>query len=712
MTSVYLVSDPRMTLHRPVQPPEGQEQHRQLDPPCERPERIVRIMERLQELEHVLVGFRRNSDANNDRKNVAAGKLQGDGGMEGTPMPFVRSTCSPVSRETVTLLHPGEYYDKLRATSTLSDGVLHQLTVDTLSGDDVYYHNDTFLAATLACGGVVGCIDSVLGGAGMTVAKHHQIPQAQGYSSGSGTVSDNEDLGNESPRDVASFPDGNSSDNGNGGGSGGGSGSGSGNAITSNNTTATPIRPENSASRALAIVRPPGHHACQSRSMGFCFLNSVAVAAKYALTQHSSKCQRVLILDWDVHHGNGTQDLTYDDPNILYVSLHRIAKQGSKLYFFPGTGRPDEVGHDAAEGANLNVAWDIRGVGNVEYAAAFSELILPLVSAFDPSLVMISCGFDAAEGDLIGDCLLSPEMYYRMTRSLLATAGISVPTVVALEGGYNLDVITDCAEAVALALLDEPWAHRVELTRSSAFEVAASEGNDSHTKLRERNEVFGSSIDSSNIDMVKDMSIRSVDMVKDMSIRSIGELQEDPSCASFNASTIMESVRQIISDDQSGAGDDGEGNGDGDGDCDSSSTSSLDIHSSLRHLKAVEGDDPGSISGGLALPSPIISPPQLTAEERLRAGRTELSSFWNYDSPSARMKGMGAKKSAIRCINQSIRAIRNTSRWRDGTRLRTKEIPNQNEFVPLVSTRNRRNAAMAAQSVEDMNASLGNVSMR
>lgn len=105
MTSVHLVSDPRMTLHRPVQPPEGQEQHRQLNPPCERPERIVRIMQRLQELEHVLVGFRRkNSDANNDHKNAATGKLQGDGGMEGTPMPFVRSTCSPVSRET------GEYY--------------------------------------------------------------------------------------------------------------------------------------------------------------------------------------------------------------------------------------------------------------------------------------------------------------------------------------------------------------------------------------------------------------------------------------------------------------------------------------------------------------------------------------------------------------------------------------------------------------------------
>ena len=560
--------------------------------------------------------------------------------------------------------------------------MLHQITLDTLIGDDVYYHKDTFLAATLACGGVVRCIDSVLGDAGVP-PKHHQIHQAQDCSSGSGAFSDNEDLGNESPRDVASFTDGNSSDNGNG----------SGNAITSNNTTATPIRPENDARRALAIVRPPGHHACQSRSMGFCFLNSVAVAAKHALTQHSSKCQRVLILDWDVHHGNGTQDLTYDDPNILYVSLHRIAKQGSKLYFFPGTGRPDEVGHDAAEGANLNVAWDIRGVGNVEYAAAFSELILPLVSAFDPSLIMISCGFDAAEGDLIGDCLLSPEMYYRMTRSLLATAGISVPAVVALEGGYNLDVITDCAEAVALALLDEPWQHRVELTRSSAFEVTASESNDSHTKLRERNEAFGSSIDSSNVDMVKDMSIR-----------SIGELQEDPSCASFNASTIMESVRQIVSDDQSGDGDDGDG--------DSSSTSSLDIHSSLRHLKAVEGDDPGSISGGLTLPSPIISPPLLTAEERLRAGRIELSSFWNYDSPSPRMKGMGAKKSAIRCINQSIRAIRNTSRWRDGTRLRTKEVPNQNEFVPLVSTRNRRNAAMAAQSVEDMNASLGNVSMR
>lgn len=187
--------------------------------------------------------------------------------------------------------------------------------------------------------------------------------------------------------------------------------------------------------------------------LGFCFFNSVVVAAKHAI--HNKGVRRVVILDWDIHHGNGTQDLTYDDPNILYISLHRKG-QNSKS-FFPGTGSHEEVGSGDAEGTNLNITWTKGGVGNTEYAAAFSELILPLVVEFEPNLVLVSCGFDAAKGDLLGDCEVTPEMYYCMTKSILLGLGAEIPIVIALEGGYNNDVNCDCMEAVSLALLDEPW---------------------------------------------------------------------------------------------------------------------------------------------------------------------------------------------------------------------------------------------------------------
>ena len=136
--------------------------------------------------------------------------------------------------------------------------------------------------------------------------------------------------------------------------------------------------------------------------------------------------------------------------------MHRFGT-GSTSYFFPGTGKPSEVGEGEASGTNLNVAWTQGEMGNVEYAAAFSELILPILSSYKPDLVLVSSGFDAAKGDLIGDCSLMPCMYYAMTRSLIETAGIDVPIVIALEGGYNLEVISCCMEAVALALMNEDW---------------------------------------------------------------------------------------------------------------------------------------------------------------------------------------------------------------------------------------------------------------
>jgi len=174
-------------------------------------------------------------------------------------------------------------------------------------------------------------------------------------------------------------------------------------------------------------------------------LNSVAVAAKHAIA--SGRAKKVVIIDWDVHHGNGTQDLVYDDSQIMYISLHRHGNG-----FFPHTGKP----HQVSDGTNMNIAWTYSKMGNVEYAAAFSELILPVLSKWSPDLMLVSCGLDAAKGDLLGDCELTPDIYYCMTRSLLVVNGMNTPLVVALEGGYNLDVIAKCMEAVTLALLDEP----------------------------------------------------------------------------------------------------------------------------------------------------------------------------------------------------------------------------------------------------------------
>ena len=207
----------------------------------------------------------------------------------------------------------------------------------------------------------------------------------------------------------------------------------------------------NGITRGIAVVRPPGHHACEQKSMGFCFFNSVAVTAKHCI--HQNLASKVVILDWDIHHGNGTQDIVYDDPNIMYISLHRSGS--SRMPFYPGTGKPSEVGGEDALGTNINIAWTKKGMGNVEYSAAFAELILPIILDFDPDLILVSCGFDAVDGDYIGDCKLSPSFYGCMTSSLISCLGDKTPLVIALEGGYNVEVNAHCMESIAAVLIDD-----------------------------------------------------------------------------------------------------------------------------------------------------------------------------------------------------------------------------------------------------------------
>ncbi|XP_029996222.1 histone deacetylase 5 isoform X2 [Sphaeramia orbicularis] len=203
----------------------------------------------------------------------------------------------------------------------------------------------------------------------------------------------------------------------------------------------------------FAVVRPPGHHAEESTAMGFCFFNSVAITAK--LLQQKLGVGKILIVDWDIHHGNGTQQAFYSDPNVLYISLHRY-DDGN---FFPGSGAPEEVGSGAAVGFNVNIAWT-GGVdppmGDVEYLTAFRNVVMPVAQQFSPDVVLVSAGFDAVEGHQspLGGYNVSAKCFGQLTQLLMGLAGGRV--VMALEGGHDLTAICDASEACVSALLGDP----------------------------------------------------------------------------------------------------------------------------------------------------------------------------------------------------------------------------------------------------------------
>ena len=198
------------------------------------------------------------------------------------------------------------------------------------------------------------------------------------------------------------------------------------------------------SSSAFCAVRPPGHHAVPAGSMGFCLINNIAVSAAALAAAR----ERVVIVDWDAHHGNGTQDIFWNDPGVLYVSLHQ-----SPLY--PGTGGADEIGGPDAIGTTVNVPLPAGATGDV-FAAALDEIVAPQVERFGPDWVLVSAGYDAHRADPITDLGLAAGDYVDLTARVASFAPRPGRVVVFLEGGYDLDALRDGVIATATTLLGEP----------------------------------------------------------------------------------------------------------------------------------------------------------------------------------------------------------------------------------------------------------------
>jgi acetoin utilization deacetylase AcuC-like enzyme len=196
---------------------------------------------------------------------------------------------------------------------------------------------------------------------------------------------------------------------------------------------------------AFALVRPPGHHATAGQAMGFCLFNNIAIAANYALQKF--RLERILIVDFDVHHGNGTQGSFYDNPHVMYISTHEYP-------FYPGTGRLDETGIGEGRGKNLNIPLP-AGCGDDEYLAAFDQIIAPAARRFNPQLILVSTGYDGHWADPLAMMNLSVSGFARMVGVIkgLADELCGGRLVLTLEGGYNLEALAASVKATFDVLL-------------------------------------------------------------------------------------------------------------------------------------------------------------------------------------------------------------------------------------------------------------------
>lgn len=193
----------------------------------------------------------------------------------------------------------------------------------------------------------------------------------------------------------------------------------------------------NNCKQSFALVRPPGHHATRNKAMGFCIFNNIAIGASYA----TKKNKKVFILDFDLHHGNGTQDIFYENSRVFYLSLHQYP-------WYPGTGSVEEIGRGEGKGFNVNIPLPID-TSDESYLKAFDEIALPLIEEFKPDLLMVSAGYDAHQLDPLGMLKLSTRCYYDITERLVNKAkGI----IYVLEGGYNLNALSSSVYACLQAM--------------------------------------------------------------------------------------------------------------------------------------------------------------------------------------------------------------------------------------------------------------------
>jgi acetoin utilization deacetylase AcuC-like enzyme len=203
------------------------------------------------------------------------------------------------------------------------------------------------------------------------------------------------------------------------------------------------------AKNAFCIVRPPGHHASAIRGMGFCLFDSIAIAARYAQQKHG--VDRVLIADWDVHHGNGTQDIFYSDGSVFFFSTHQHP-------WYPGTGAPNETGEGAGQGTTLNCPFP-AGSGRKEILRAFQEKLLAAADSFKPGLVLVSAGFDSRIGDPLGNFMLTDSDFTDLTNVMreIADKHAGGRLVSLLEGGYSLEGLAAGVRAHVAALALQMW---------------------------------------------------------------------------------------------------------------------------------------------------------------------------------------------------------------------------------------------------------------
>jgi acetoin utilization deacetylase AcuC-like enzyme len=206
---------------------------------------------------------------------------------------------------------------------------------------------------------------------------------------------------------------------------------------------------------AFALIRPPGHHALRDRAMGFCIFNNLAIGARYALNSHG--LERVLIVDWDLHHGNGIQEIFYEDPHVLYSSIHRHP-------YYPWTGEAEEVGKGEGMGFNVNVPLECGG-SDPDYANLIRHLLMPIARCFRPELILVAAGFDIHHGDPLRSMNVTEAGFARMTQLLMEIASelCGKRVVLALEGGYNSEALRDSVAMVLWELSGQSMINREEM---------------------------------------------------------------------------------------------------------------------------------------------------------------------------------------------------------------------------------------------------------